>query len=90
MDEQQFRELSNKMDTIIKLLALNAVRGKQLKDQVSLLSSFGFQPRQIAEMLGKTPNHIRVILHGLRKKGQQQVEEVSERRTNQIKSESDV
>ena len=49
------------------MLALNAVEGKELKNQVSILSSFGFQPKKIADMLGKTPNHIRVILHGLRK-----------------------
>jgi hypothetical protein len=44
MDEQQFKQLSNKMDAIIRLLALNAVEGKQLKDQASILCSFGFQP----------------------------------------------
>jgi len=69
MDEQQFKELSNKLDTIIRLLALNVVQGKDLKNQVSILTSFGFQPKEIAEMLNKTPNHIRVILHGLRKEG---------------------
>lgn len=67
MDAQQFKQLSDKINIIIKLLTLNAVEGKELKDQVSILSSFGFQPKQIADMLGKTPNHIRVILHGLRK-----------------------
>jgi len=78
MDEQQFRQLSNKLETIIRLLALNAVEGKELKNQVSILSAFGFQPKQIADMLGKTPNHIRVILHGLRKERiELQVEEVS-------------
>lgn len=78
MDEQQFKQLSDKIDTIIKLLALNTVQGKQLKDQVLALSAFGFQPRQIADMLSKTPNHIRVILHGIRKeKSQQQTQEVS-------------
>lgn len=69
MDDKQFKQLSDKMDTIITLLALNAVEGKELKNQVLTLSSFGFQPKQIADMLGKTPNHIRVILHGLRKEG---------------------
>lgn len=67
MDETQFKQLSDKMDTIIKLLALNAVEGKELKNQVSILSSFGFQPKQIADMLGKTPNQIRVTLHRLRR-----------------------
>jgi predicted transcriptional regulator len=67
------------MDTIIRLLVLNAVEGKQLKDQVSILSSFGFQPKQIAEMLGKTPNNVSVILHRLREeRGEPEVEEVPE------------
>ena len=74
MDELQFKLLSDKMDTIIKLLAMNAVEGKGLKDQVLMLSSFGFQPKQIAETLGKTPNHIRVLLHELRKESAHQEE----------------
>jgi DNA-directed RNA polymerase specialized sigma24 family protein len=79
MDEQQFKQLSNKIDTIIKLLALNAVEDKQLKDQVSILSSFGFQPKQIADMLGKTPGNIRVILHRLREeRGEPETEEVAQ------------
>jgi len=78
MDAQQFKQLSDKMDIIIKLLALNAVEGKELKNQVSILSAFGFQPKQIADMLGKTPDHVRVILHRLRKeRGEPEVEEVS-------------
>lgn len=67
LDEKQFKLLSEKMDIIINLLVLDAVEGKQLKDQVLKLSSVGFQPKQIAEALGKTPNHIRVLLHELRK-----------------------
>lgn len=78
MDEQQFKQLMNKLDIIIRLLVLNVVEGKELKDQVSILSSLEFQPKQIADMLGKTPNHVRVILHGLRKgKIELQAEEVT-------------
>jgi hypothetical protein len=51
MDELQFKLLSDKMDTIIKLLAMNAVEGKGLKDQVLMLSSFGFQPKHSARRL---------------------------------------
>ena len=70
MDDRQFQEINAKLDTIIKLLALNAlgvIQTKKLKDQVRLLSSFGFQPSQIAEILGKTPNLSRVTLYELRK-----------------------
>jgi hypothetical protein len=68
MDESQFSQINMKLDYILRLLALNAVQGRSLKDQVSLLSTIGFPPKQIAEMLGKTPNHISVILHDVRKK----------------------
>lgn len=79
MDEKQFQILSGKMDTIMKLLALNALQGKELKEQVWLLSSSGFQPKDIADVLGKTPNHVRVILHGLRKeRGKREAEATEE------------
>ena len=91
MDEQQFKLLSDKMDTIIKLLALNAIQGKQLKEQVLTLSSFGFQPMQIAAMLGKTPNNVRVLLHRLRKEMDQlQEKEIPEQnQAGQTEGESD-
>jgi len=79
MDVEQFNQLSNKMDTIIKLLAVNLIEGKAFKDQVSLLSDFGFQPKQIADIVGKSPNNVRVTLHGIRKeRGQQEAEEAQE------------
>lgn len=78
MDEIQFHEVVSRLDSILKLLALNTVQGRSLKEQVSLLSSVGFQPKQIAEMLGKTPNHVSVILHDLRKKQVSSNESVEE------------
>ena len=69
MNDKQFDEISSKLDTITKLLAMSAVEGKQLKQQISLLHSLGLQPKQIADVLGKTPNHVRVALHELRKEG---------------------
>jgi len=87
VDAQQFKVLSDKMDAIIKLLALNALEGKQLKNQVLILSSFGFQPKQIADMLGKTPNHIRVLLHELRKGESQKEGEGGKNQTSQTQGE---
>lgn len=67
MNDQQFAEISTKLDSVIKLLAIGLVHGKQLKQQVALLHSLGLQPKQIADMLDKKPGHIRVIIHELRK-----------------------
>lgn len=56
-----------KLNTLIKLAAISALRGRELKEQVAILDRMGYQPKEIAEILGKTPNHIRVALHALRK-----------------------
>jgi len=77
MDERQFQIMIEKMDSIIRLLAMGLVEGKTLREQVNLLSSFGFQPKQIADILGKTLNHIRVLLHEIRKSRAQAEEKES-------------
>ncbi|MGA2934071.1 MAG: hypothetical protein ABSD81_02830 [Methanomicrobiales archaeon] len=67
MDDKQFQIIVSKLDAIIKLQAMAAVQGRALKEQVATLSAFNFQPKQIADLLGKTPNHISVILSELRR-----------------------
>lgn len=71
LDEGQFKELKRKLDLIVRLLSLSIVRDKEADEQVLILSSFGFQPKAIAELLGKTPNAVRIALHRARKKSKQ-------------------
>jgi DNA-directed RNA polymerase specialized sigma24 family protein len=69
MDDKQFEELTNKLNLITKLLALNLVKDFKIqKDQIIMLSSFGFQPSEIAELLGTTANTVNVVLSRARKK----------------------
>ena len=68
MDKKQFKELSEKLDKIIKLLSLTVVKDMEADNQILALSSFGFKPVQIADFLGKTPNAVRIALHRARKK----------------------
>jgi hypothetical protein len=65
------KEILEKLDLIIRLLSLDVVKDAELRAQVKRLSELGFKPREIAGFLGKTPNHIRVILSELRKKKQE-------------------
>jgi len=60
-------KILEKLDTLVKLTVLNTIKDKEYKDQVELLSSIGFQPKEIADMLGKTSNSVRVTLSNLRK-----------------------
>lgn len=61
------RIIIDRLDILIKLTAANVIQGKDFKEQVRLLSSVGLQPKEIADILGKTPNNVRVTLSMLRK-----------------------
>jgi hypothetical protein len=75
MEKEEFNQISSKLDTIIKLLALGAVQGKDPKDQVLMLSSAGFGPKQIADALGKNPNTVKSILHRSREEQEKETDE---------------
>lgn len=66
MDDKQLKLLSDKMDIMIRLLAMNAVSGKPVKEQIRTLNSLGMTPKQIADALGKTQNQVNVTLHQIR------------------------
>lgn len=50
-----------------KLMAISITKGLKFEEQVNLLSQVGLTPKSIAETLGKTPNHVSVTLHKLKK-----------------------
>jgi DNA-directed RNA polymerase specialized sigma24 family protein len=60
------------MDRAVRLLTLLVTRGLPLKEQtqkeqIKLLSSVGFKPREIADLLETTPNTVSVALSTARK-----------------------
>jgi len=59
--------LSEKLDRVLRLLAIMAVRGQSQTDQIAVLDRAGFPPKEIAEIVGTTPNTVRVTLVGIRK-----------------------
>lgn len=68
MDDKQFAMLVKKLDALSRLLALNVVARKKFIEQVAILSSAGFMPKEIAEILGKTPNNVSVQLDRIKKR----------------------
>ena len=67
VDPKQFDEISKKLDMVLRLLSLNSLKDlKSVVAKVEALSSCGFQPKEIAILLNKEPNHIHQILHKLR------------------------
>ena len=65
--EETLKDVSKKLDTIIRLLAIEITRGREMKDQIRFLAQAGLKPKEIADVLGKTPNAIRVALFGIRR-----------------------
>lgn len=57
-----------KLDILIRLLALSLVKEtKSMKDKILFLGGAGLPPKEIAELLQTTPNHVNVALSQARK-----------------------
>jgi len=79
---KQFEELSEKLDMLIKLTAMNALRERTLTDQVEILSAIGLEPKEIATILGSDPATISTLKSRAKKKRTKKAkskEEVQER-----------
>jgi hypothetical protein len=50
-----------------KFLALIAMDGKGQPDKIEILDKLDFGPKEIAELIGITPNAVSVALHSIRK-----------------------
>ncbi len=69
MNGNGVESLAKKMDILIKLTAIGALRDKNFREQVRILDSIGLKPSEIGELLGKTANNVRVTLYDIRKSG---------------------
>jgi len=68
MSEDKLKSIDEKLSTVIKLLAINAVKGKPELQQIKFLQNFGMTSSEIALIIGKSPERIRGILHDRKKK----------------------
>jgi len=67
-ENEQLAEISRKLDVLIRLSALQLVQNSERqKDQIASLADAGFQPKQIAEILGTTSNTVSVSLNAIKK-----------------------
>lgn len=78
MDDKGFKEaLLKKLDMSNRLLALNLIKDSpSLKDKIEKLSSLGFGPSEIADILGTSANYVGVALTRIRK-GQRKEEDTA-------------
>lgn len=67
-EEDSIAKLGGKMDTIIRLLALQSIKDVEtVKEKAMLLSKAGMSSREIAALCDTTPNTISVALSNAKK-----------------------
>lgn len=63
MADELIQEIDAKLDTLIRIQALQAVRGMETqKDKIVFLYGAGVRPKDIASILGTTANTVNVAM----------------------------
>jgi len=68
MNGTKDEEILQELQRISKLLVLMVTKDQTQKDRIALLSSIGFQPKEIANLLDTTPGTVSVTLSVIKKK----------------------
>lgn len=68
LEEKQFRALIERLDILIKIVALSGTRDLTSTEKIQLLKSAGIAPKDIAEIIGTSQNVVNVRLSQMRKK----------------------
>ena len=82
MKDEQFEKIIERIDTLIRLTALNILRDKKPKEQVKILFGMGLKPIEIARVIDKSQNYVNVTLHRIRKEEESTKEEKAENSTS--------
>lgn len=87
MDEKQLNEILQRLDALIKIVALSSMRDMTSTAKIALLSQAGFAPKDIAEILNTSQNVVNVRLSEMRKG---KAEEISKKKEPEINKEAPV
>lgn len=68
MDSDGALEIVRRLDKLIALSAIAALQGKSQGEQIELLSRAGLLPKDIAQLIGTTPNTVSVTLSQLKRR----------------------
>lgn len=67
MDDKQLTEITNRLDKIIRLVALLNTSSRTMTERIIVLSKCSFKPTEIAEIVGTTPQVVNARLYEMRK-----------------------
>jgi len=68
LSEKALEKILKKMDVLIKLVAIDMLKNKNLTEQVEILSEIGLQPKQIASILGTDSSTVRTLKSRVKKR----------------------
>ena len=67
MDETNSKEIIERLDKLIRVVALTGMKDLTSTQKIALLSQAGFSPKEIAEIIGTSQNVVNVRLSEMRK-----------------------
>lgn len=67
MDEKLTKELIHKLDTLIKLTAVNTFKEKPLPESILFLADLGLQNKEVAKILGTTSAYVNKVKYEAKK-----------------------
>ncbi|MDO8703505.1 MAG: hypothetical protein Q7J84_01025 [Sulfuricaulis sp.] len=68
-DQEIGEQIVRRLDVIVGLLVHSVTAEKTQVEKIQALSAAGFQPKEIARIIGTTPNTVRVAMSVSRKHG---------------------
>jgi DNA-binding CsgD family transcriptional regulator len=68
MDERQFKEIIGRIDRLTRVMAMYGSQGLTTRERIVLLHKSGFQPKEIADILGISANSVNVRLSEMRRR----------------------
>ena len=75
MDDKQFNTIVERLDKLIRITALSSLRELTSTDKISVLNQAGFNPKEIAELVGTSTDVVYVRLSQIRKRDRLNVKE---------------
>lgn len=84
MSEKQFEQVMSRLDTLIKITAINAFQDKSRADVVRILASLGFNNKDIAMILGTTSAYVANVKYEFGKKGRKKGEPAEPSETKEV------
>jgi DNA-binding CsgD family transcriptional regulator len=67
VSSQQLEDVLSELRRIVRLMTLSITKELSQRERIALLSAAGFQPKEIAELVGTTANTVSVTLAHIRK-----------------------